>query len=67
MAAKKTTAPKFKKLKEKRPPRQVFVLYDPLTACVTGTFPKKKDALDECLSDERVAGPYVLAERVGQR
>ena len=72
MAAKKKTAAKTKAPKEKRPPRQFFIVYDPATGKQFGSnFDKKKDAKYEADQTTamllKVAGPFVLAERVGQK
>lgn len=58
--------------REKRPPRQFYVLFDPSTGAVNGTFRTKGAATNvrathEELKDLKIAGPYVLAERVDQR
>lgn len=64
MATKKKTT---KKDTEKRPARQFYTTYLPLTGGQTGTYPTKARAERDKTSDEKVAGPYVLAERTGNR
>lgn len=67
MAAKKKIAVKTKAPKEKRPPRQFFIAYETATGEYTSHHPTRKDAKEHLMPGEKIAGPYVLAERVGQR
>lgn len=58
MAAKKKAA-------QKRPPRQVWLCVDETDSAYA--FTTRKRAEGARCEDERVVGPYVLAERVRER
>lgn len=52
--------------KTKRPPRQVWLTIDE-KGLPTGGHTTRKQARKDARKTERVAGPYVLAERVRER
>lgn len=58
MAAKKKSA--------KRPPRQVFIKIAGINNVVCQVSTRRKDLHVVC-DDERIVGPYVLAERMRER
>lgn len=55
-----------KKVAEKkiRPPKQVFIAYDVGSGDPMSVHPSKKVANSNKYSQDKVAGPYVLVERV---